>query len=289
MGQLTPAADLAVDAPAKLNLRLKVVGVRADGYHLVDTDMVPVTLHDTVTLRARADGPVNCDYAGADIPAERDLCVRAAALLKRARAVAAGVDVHVEKRIPPGSGMGGGSSDAAAVLLGLNRVWDLGVPTDELAELAAGLGADVPFFLHGRPMRATGVGDELEPIDPGPGRYFIAVPEWGLDTGEVYRRHDNLIESPPAGRIAGLAEAMGPNDLTAAAADLSPPAFGAMVEVLLNRFGNACLTGSGSAVFSGLRGDWPAEELEAVARSLPRGTRWFAAESAVARDKATGE
>ncbi len=151
-------------APAKLNLFLHVTGRRADGYHLLETVFQFIDLHDRLDLRLREDGAVNRADAPAGIPQDLDLTLRAANALKAATGCRLGVDIGLRKFIPIGAGLGGGSSDAATVLIGLNRLWRLGLGRSELIEVARPLGADVPVFVYGRNAYATGIGDRFRPI-----------------------------------------------------------------------------------------------------------------------------
>ncbi len=272
---------LVIEAPAKLNLRLEIVGQRGDGYHLLDTDMVPVSVFDRIRILPRADGVVTCRCSDPAIKGESDLCARAAQLLKSCTRSSAGADISTEKGIPVGTGMGGGSSDAAAVLLGLNRLWDLGLDVSELEAFALKLGSDVPFFLHCRPMRVRGMGERLEPLECEPQKFLIVVPEWRMSTEMVYRRLDDLLESATINGTDSLPDRMGRNDLLPAVLNLSPPAFRLMAEKMLDLFGNACLTGSGSAVYSVLEEGSGEIAAEAAFRRNFAGFRWLAAETVV--------
>lgn len=258
MAELSAGFDLALDAPAKLNLRLEVLGPAQGGYHPIDTDMVPVSLCDTVRLRRLGDGEIRVGGGPFPFPQEANLAWRAATALRRRLGDVPGAHIEISKAIPAGAGLGGGSSDAATTLRGLLRLWGRRLDNGELARLALGLGTDVPFFLHGRPMRARGVGEALEPLECGRERFAIAVPDWRADTAEVYRRHDDLLKSGVPSALGDLARRVGRNDLTAATADLAPPESGfvGLIGWMLDRFGNACMTGSGSAVFSRV-GDGP--------------------------------
>ena len=156
-------------APAKLNLFLRITGRRADGYHALQTVFRLLDWGDTVHLRRRAD--VRIVRHGDTLPglaADDDLVVRAARALKSAANISEGVDIAVEKRIPSGAGLGGGSSDAATVLRALDRLWRLDLGEDRLAEIGSALGADVPVFVRGRNAWAEGVGDVLQPVDLAP-------------------------------------------------------------------------------------------------------------------------
>ncbi len=173
-------------APAKLNLFLHVVGRRADGYHLLQTVFTLIDRCDLIRLRVRDDGQVTRVNELAGVPPEQDLTVRAARLLQEASGTSKGADIELEKAIPMGGGLGGGSSDAATVLLALDRLWNTGFGPEALAELAVALGADVPFFLHGGAAWAEGVGDELRAIELPPRWYVVLVPPGGVPTKEIF-------------------------------------------------------------------------------------------------------
>ena len=157
---------MRIRAPAKVNLSLRVVGKRRDGYHLIDTIMVPVSLYDEIEIKRAKPGAkltVTCDDPA--IPSGKDnLAYKAAALLLGKEAERRPVSIHIKKRIPAGAGLGGGSSDAASVLIGVNRLLNLRKSRSELMRMAAKIGADVPFFILGRPARARGIGERLTPI-----------------------------------------------------------------------------------------------------------------------------
>ena len=152
-------------APAKINLFLHITGQRADGYHLLQTVFRLIDLFDTINLKPTTDGIIKRVNDVPNVPAEQDLCIRAAKLLQQHTQCHLGVEIMVEKHIPMGGGLGGGSSDAATVLLALNRLWQLNLPRNELMSLGLKLGADVPFFIFGKNAWAEGVGEELEAID----------------------------------------------------------------------------------------------------------------------------
>ena len=269
-----------VPAPAKLNLDLRLVGKRADGYHLLDSRMVLIDWADSLHFERRNDGRLARHDLGTALP-EDDLCLRAARSLQAASGTEAGADITLDKRVPWGAGMGGGSSDAATTLLALNRLWGLGWPLSRLAPLGLALGADVPFFLAGANARARGVGEVLEPIDHAPAWYAVIQPAGRLETRAVFA-HPKLAEQIEAARIAGFSESVGGNDLQLAAESLCPEVADAAA-VLLERFGNSRMTGSGSAVFAfaglvgkGLApsaempGGWPSGWSGRMCRSLER-------------------
>jgi 4-diphosphocytidyl-2-C-methyl-D-erythritol kinase len=190
---------VTIRAPAKINLNLRVVGRRADGYHLIDTIMAPVSLYDEIDIRkiersiktkkiARPSITVTCRPLSAAPAGKQNLAYRAAQLvLKKARSEQS-IAIRIHKRIPVGAGLGGGSSDAAATMVGLNRLLKLGFSTRQLERLALDLGADVPFFVRGRPARARGIGERLQPIGAIPRHWIVIVyPGFAVSTGWVFR------------------------------------------------------------------------------------------------------
>ena len=184
---------MKIRAPAKINLWLRVVGKRADGYHLLDTAMLPVSLYDDVTMEQgkKSSGKghltVTCDHPL--VPQGRkNLAYKAAALVLKQKGIHASVHLHLRKRIPMGAGLGGGSTDAAATLVGLNRLLRLGYTLKELENIGSTLGADVPFFIRGVPARARGIGERLTPLRKVPRLWFIILyPGYPVSTAWVYR------------------------------------------------------------------------------------------------------
>jgi 4-diphosphocytidyl-2-C-methyl-D-erythritol kinase len=259
------AALWNLPAPAKLNLFLHVVGRRADGYHLLQSVFVLIDWADTIHLERRTDGALRRHDLGPGLPAD-DLSLRAARALQQASGTTLGADLSVLKRVPWGAGLGGGSSDAATVLLGLNRLWGLHWPRERLLQLATPLGADVPFFVGGHNAFVEGIGDRLTPIEVPPAWFAVAKPEEGVPTVAIFSAPDLARDTDPAIVTGSLAapprdgkhpvphldpqlEARCRNDLQPVAERICP----AIVQVaqhLAQRFGNARMTGSGSAVFS---------------------------------------
>ncbi len=195
-----PRSFLGLPAPAKLNSFLHVLGRRADGYHDIQSLFIPIALADTIDLELRTDGRIvrEGDLTG---PESADLAVRAARALQEytraagrdapsgetdGQAPLPGVTVTVEKHIPVGAGLGGGSSDAATTLIGLNRLWNLGLTRAQLAELARGLGADVPFFLGSGPAFVEGIGEQCVPLAPGPAWFVVVYPQVHVSTAEIF-------------------------------------------------------------------------------------------------------
>ncbi len=255
--------DLA--APAKLNLFLHIVGKRPDGYHLLESVFVLIDWADTLHVERRSDGRLQRhDVLGGDLPAD-DLCLRAARLLQAETGCALGADIHLEKRLPAGAGMGGGSSDAATTLLALNRLWDLRLPLSRLLTLGLKLGADVPFFLGGGPAFVEGIGEILHPVTLPAQRFAVLKGPAGLATKEIFSRH-LLARSEKLAIVAGFPASAGTAEQISAAVesgrnDLQPAAEAISSEVrdalalLSKQFGNARMTGSGAAVFSVLAED----------------------------------
>jgi len=184
-------------APAKLNLFLHIVGRRADGYHLLQTVFQLLDWGDDVRLRVREDGDILRLDPLAGVEAEADLAVRAARALREASGTRLGADIAIEKRIPLGGGLGGGSSDAATTLVALNAMWDTGLDEHALARLAAGLGADVPVFVHGRSAWAEGIGDQLTPLRL-PDRWFVVIdPAASVPTRDLFQAAELTRNSQP--------------------------------------------------------------------------------------------
>jgi 4-diphosphocytidyl-2-C-methyl-D-erythritol kinase len=261
-------------APAKLNLFLHVVGKRPDGYHLLESVFVLLDWADTLDLTLRTDGQLRRHDLGPALPAD-DLCLKAARALQQASGTSLGVDIQIDKHLPWGAGLGGGSSDAATVLLGLNRLWGLGWTRARLLQLGATLGADVPFFIGGHAAFVQGIGEQLRPIELQPRWYALVKPPAAIATAAIFssplltirkndatvmdslvdtheqvkklsRQVDAAMDSP--GSISS-GQFFGSNDLQAAAEALCPEVVSAS-HMLESIFGNSRMTGSGSVVFS---------------------------------------
>jgi 4-diphosphocytidyl-2-C-methyl-D-erythritol kinase len=249
-----------VPAPAKLNLFLHVVGRRTDGYHLLQSVFVLIDWADALHFERRSDGRLQRHDLGPALPAN-DLSLKAAHALQHASGTAYGVDIHIHKHLPWAAGLGGGSSDAASTLLALNRLWHLNWPRAKLQELAAPLGADVPFFVGGRNAFVQGIGEDLTPLAIPAQRLAVVKPEAGLETAKIFS-HPQLNRSTPLAILAGFLaeasqpgfwqtgyEAYGHNDLQPIAEMLCPEVAQA-ARWLQQHFGNSRMTGSGSAVFA---------------------------------------
>lgn len=234
-------------APAKLNLMLRIVGRRADGYHLLQSVFQFVDLVDELTFRVRDDGLVQrlSDLDG--VAPEQDLVVRAARLLQTRCGVRLGADITVEKRIPMGAGLGGGSSDAATTLLVLNRLWGCGLDEPALMRLGLQLGADVPVFIHGRAAWAEGVGEQLTDLDLPEPVFVLVVPRCHVDTGKVFQDPE-LTRNSPTTTIRDFLAGERANDCLGVVRQRYPEV--AQAIDWLDEKADARLTGTGACVFA---------------------------------------
>ena len=282
-------------APAKLNLFLHITGRRPDGYHLLESVFVLIDWCDTLHIERRDDKVLRRLDLGALLP-EDDLCLRAARALQAASGARWGADIAIEKRLPSGAGLGGGSSDAATVLLALNRLWGLHWPRERLLALAAGLGADVPFFVFGDNALAQGIGERLSRSDsalldlPAGAAVAVLKPPASIPTASIFA-DPRLPRSTPSATISGFLErsalqalaeepgGLGRNDLQGVAASVCADVAEALRHMRAH-FGNARMTGSGSAVFSRIgnadlskatwpAGFWPPDWTGRLCRVLP--------------------
>jgi len=256
---------LAWLAPAKLNLCLYIVGRRSDGYHLLQSAMQFVDLCDELRFHERPAGTIERIAGPAEIPAESDIAMKAARALAKGRDVP-GVGIELHKRIPVQGGLGGGSSDAATVLVALNQIWQLRLSVDELARIGLTLGANVPFFVRGSAAWVEGVGEQLTPYDFPEKHYLIVKPQASVSTAEIFQAPE-LTRNSPVTTIRGFLAAGGRNDCTACVRGRYPE----IAEALdwLQEFGEARLTGTGACVFVALPDEHAAQ---AVRARLP--ARW---------------
>jgi 4-diphosphocytidyl-2-C-methyl-D-erythritol kinase len=269
-------------APAKLNLFLHITGRRPDGYHALQTVFQLLDWGDTLHFTRRDDGRVTRSTDVSGVPPEHDLTVRAALLLKNHTGSAEGVDIQIDKRLPMGAGLGGGSSDAATTLLALNRLWKLDLPREELQALALKLGADVPFFVFGKNAFAEGVGEALEAVQL-PARYFLVVtPRVQVPTAAIFSEKSLTRDSKPLTITDFLAQhscsAEWPDSF--GRNDMQQVVVGKYAEVaqVLRWFDNiapARMTGSGASVFAAFRSR---DEAEAAQAKLP--SEWNSAVTA---------
>jgi len=233
-------------APAKLNLFLHITGRRPDGYHLLQSVFRLIDRHDTLHLRPTADGTIRRIKDVHGVSAEQDLCIRAAKLLQQHTGCRRGVEIDLEKHLPMGGGLGGGSSDAATVLLALNRLWQLHLPRSELLELGLRLGADVPIFVLGQNAWAEGIGEQLHPIILPPAWYVVLTPDIHVATAQVFASQELTRNTIPA-KMAAFFKGFGHNDLEPVVCR-QYPAVASTLE-WLRQFGDARMSGSGASVF----------------------------------------
>lgn len=238
---------LTVPAPAKLNLFLHVTGRRSGGYHTLESLFVALDYGDTVTLALRDDGAIARVSEHPGLAAEDDLAVRAAHALQRASGTKLGVDIAVVKRTPAGGGLGGGSSDAASVLLALNRLWRLALSRAVLARIAVGLGADVPFFLCGTPAIARGIGEALTPVSLPALWVTVWVPPVHVPTASIFAAPE-LTRDTTSAKMDVFSEGYGRNDLQPVAAARHPEIAVALA-AMKTQAPSARMTGSGGCVF----------------------------------------
>jgi 4-diphosphocytidyl-2-C-methyl-D-erythritol kinase len=265
---------LTCPAPAKLNLFLHVVGRRADGYHLLQTLFRFIDLQDTLHFEPRDDGEVHRTSRVEGVPEEQDLCVRAARLLQAETGCKLGVDIEIEKCIPMGGGLGGGSSDAATTLIALNRLWSLGLTRERLMELGLQLGADVPVFVFGENAFAEGVGEALRACPLPEAWYVVLFPPVQVPTAQIFTHPELTRDSVSITmRALSMPQTQLRNDLQPVACRLYPEV--ARHIAWLGDYGDAMMTGSGACVFAGFESR---EQAEAVLRKLPENMRGVVAQ-----------
>jgi 4-diphosphocytidyl-2-C-methyl-D-erythritol kinase len=259
-------------APAKLNLFLHVVGRRSDGYHVLQTVFRFVDHGDSLRFRARDDGAVVLASPLPGVLPENDLTVRAVRLLQAETGCRQGVEIALEKRLPMGGGLGGGSSDAATVLLALNHLWQLGLSRHRLQDIGLSLGADVPVFIYGRNAFAEGVGEALQAVALPPAWYVVLEPPVQVPTAAIFSAPELVRDTPPL-RVMDWQPGLGGNDLEAVAIARFP----VVGEYLawLDGFAEARMSGSGACVFAAFDSQ---EAAAAVIQRLPAGMKgWLAA------------
>jgi 4-diphosphocytidyl-2-C-methyl-D-erythritol kinase len=273
MSELT---TLTLPAPAKLNLFLHVTGRRDDGYHTLETLLVPIDRADRVTLIERTDSSIVRARGVPEIADADDLAVRAARLMQRACGSARGVAIDIDKRIPVGGGLGGGSSDAATVLLGLNRMWELRLSRSALMTMALELGADVPFFIQGEPAFAQGIGEILQTVSLPPTWFVVIAPSVRVATAEIFAAPE-LTRNTRSAKMQVYSEGYGRNDLQAVAVERFPE-IAACLDALSGETPGAAMTGmsgSGACVFAAFSAEDIA--LQALERMMREGRAGFVA------------
>ncbi|PCO06157.1 4-(cytidine 5'-diphospho)-2-C-methyl-D-erythritol kinase [Microbulbifer flavimaris] len=274
--------SLQLPAPAKLNLFLRILGRRPDGYHELQTLFQLLDYGDTLDFELRSDSGLSVEAPGVDVPERDNLVYRAAQLLQNTCGTAQGAHIRLQKRLPAGGGIGGGSSDAATTLLGLNHLWRCGLSVDELAKLGRQLGADVPVFVAGHTALAEGTGERLVPVRTAPCHFLVLAPDCHVSTAAVFG-HPGLTRDSAAITLAHLRDRVLDSDWLQSHAgnDCEP-----LVEQLypeiqatrqwLQQHARAQLTGTGACVFAAFPSESEAQE---VLEQRPEGWRGFIAAS----------
>jgi len=268
MGQVNPWGR-RYPAPAKLNLFLHVTGRRTDGYHVLQTVFRIIDFCDWLRFSPRDDGEVRLARGIPGVAAADNLVVRAARLLQREGGADAGVDIDLEKNIPVGGGLGGGSSDCATTLAALNALWELNLGGERLAEMGLTLGADVPFFLFGRNAFGEGIGERLTALDLPEAWYVVLVPPVAVSTQAIFAAPE-LTRNSKTIKISSFSASFGRNDLEPVVCRRHPEV--AKHLEWLRRFGDARMSGSGACVFA----EFAAErEARSVHSRMPADMRGF--------------
>lgn len=260
-------------APAKINLFLHVTGRRADGYHLLQTAFRLLDYGDDIDIAINQSGEITHANPLPGVPVESDLVIRAARLLQAESGTALGCTIRVEKRLPMGGGLGGGSSDAATVLMALNHLWGLSFTREQLQALGLRLGADVPFFIFGRDAFAEGVGEQLQALALPEQCYLVLIPPVSVPTAEIFSSPGLTRNSKPI-IMAAFPSSQVRNDLEAVAKEKYP----IIADHLdwLSQFGKAMMTGSGACVFAAFN---TRKQAESVMKQKPADMQGFIANS----------
>lgn len=240
-------------APAKINLFMHIVGQREDGYHLLQTAFQFLNIADTLTISPNNSGNITLEPAIKDIPLEQNLIYKSAIALQKATGCKQGAHIHVEKILPMGAGLGGGSSNAATTLVALNELWQLKLSRQQLQNIGQQLGADVPIFIYGQAALAEGIGEQLTDINPPESAYLLAIPNCHVSTKEIFS-HSALTRDTKIKKIAAFIDEGTQNlsDLYANDAELLVRSLHKEVDktfALLTSIGKAQMTGTGACIF----------------------------------------
>jgi 4-diphosphocytidyl-2-C-methyl-D-erythritol kinase len=277
-------ADTVYPAPAKLNLMLRVIGRRADGYHYLQTVFRFIDYGDSLRFSLRPDGMIGRVVDIAGVPVADDLTLRAARLLQHASGTSLGVDIALAKRLPLGGGMGGGSSDAATTLIALNRLWQINLSRASLQALGLTLGADVPVFIFGESAVGEGIGEQLTALALPPAWYVVLIPKVSVRSADVFQDQDLIRNSNPI-KIPPFSVASRQNDLEPVVCRHYPDV--ARHLAWLREFGTALMTGSGACVYAEFSTEaqaravlqqLPAQMHGILARGLDRHPLWHLCE-----------
>ncbi|HDZ55915.1 MAG TPA: 4-(cytidine 5'-diphospho)-2-C-methyl-D-erythritol kinase [Pseudomonas xinjiangensis] len=262
---------LGLPAPAKLNLFLHITGRRADGYHTLQTLFQFIDHGDTLDFYCTSDGQITLSPELPGVSSDDNLILRAARLLQKTTRCSLGADIRLQKRLPMGGGIGGGSSDAATTLIGLNHLWKTGLSLPQLAELGLRLGADVPVFVQGQAAWAEGVGERLTPVELDEPWYLVIIPPCQVSTADIFSDQRLTRDTPPI-TLAAFHEHGGRNDCLPVVEARYPAIRNALI--LLNKYCEAKMTGTGSCLF----GAFPNErEADKVRARLPATLQTFVA------------
>jgi len=265
-------STLTLPSPAKLNLFLHINGRRKDGYHELQTLFQLLDFGDDMTFAPDQTGDIVLTPDFPDLPPEENLIVKAARRLQQHTSCPRGARIHISKRLPMGGGLGGGSSNAATTLLALNRLWNLHLSLDELAQIGVGLGADVPVFIHGRTAVANGIGDQIQALEIPEDWYLILVPDCHVSTAQIFS-NQRLTRDTPKMKIAPALGGQGltgfHNDCESVVTTLYPKVKEAIV--WLNQFGQGKLTGTGACCFCRFDNEAAARQVLNEARSKFKG------------------
>ena len=265
------ADTLVVPCPAKINLFLHILGRLPNGYHQLQTVFQLLDYGDTLTVRQRQDSQLTLSPDLADVDNKDNLVLRAAIALRQFAGYQGGADLYLEKRLPIGGGIGGGSSDAASTLLALNQLWQLNLSLDTLASIGQQLGADVPVFVHGATAWAEGTGEKLTPLSILSKWYLVLRPNCFVSTGEIFS-HQQLTRQDAPIKIAAFLEGGTGNSCQPLVRKLYPEVDKALI--WLDKFSPAMLTGTGSCVFASFDNE---DAARAVLAQRPEGTEGFVA------------
>ena len=237
-------------APAKINLFLHITGRRSDGYHTLQSVFQLLDFYDTIYLKPTATGEIKRINEISNVPASQDLCALAASALQRETCCTLGIEYTVEKRIPMGGGLGGGSSDAATVLLALNHLWQLDLSREQLMQIGLKLGADVPVFVFGQNAWAEGVGEQLTKVDIPPQYYVVLTPPVHVSTAQIFANPGLTRDTKPL-KIADFSRDADSNIFRNDLETIVCKEFPAVAATLkwLSQFGRARMSGSGASVF----------------------------------------
>jgi 4-diphosphocytidyl-2-C-methyl-D-erythritol kinase len=256
-------------APAKLNLMLRVIGRRADGYHKLQTVYQFIDRQDELNFYLRDDAEIRLRKPTPGVPPKRDLCYRAARALQQATDCRLGAEIDLQKKLPMGGGLGGGSSDAATTLVALNRLWGTALDTQQLQAIGLQLGADVPIFIHGQAAWAEGIGETFESLNPPTDWYLVLLPDCHISTAEIFAQPD-LTRNSPRIKIRDFLGGDSRNDCLPVVRKRYPPVAAALD--WLNQFAEARLTGTGACVFAAFADE---QQARAAHQAMPANLEGF--------------